>query len=60
MTPDRPTDPEHAPSPAPVARERPAYEPPALSWEEAFEAVVALSCSLLPIQGGPCSVKPEV
>ncbi len=60
MTPDRKTDATDRPAPAPADRERSAYETPAISWEEPFEAVVASSCSLLPIQGGPCSVKPQV
>ncbi len=59
MTPDRNTDPKDAPSPDHDGSGRSTYDPPAIRWEEAFEAVVALSCSLLPIQGGPCTVKPE-
>lgn len=60
MTADRKTDSKDAPAPSPSERERVAYETPAISWEEPFEVVVASSCSLLPIQGGPCSVKAQV
>ncbi len=41
MTSLRHTDPSDAPSPAPVEREPSAYVPPAIHWEEEFDAVVA-------------------
>jgi hypothetical protein len=56
---DRETDPNDAPATDPAKREQPPYVPPTISWEEPFEAVVAATCSHLPIQGGPCSVKSE-
>ncbi len=59
MSSDPKPDPKDATSAAPADRQRLPYEPPAISWEELFEPLAATSCSLVPIQGGPCSVKPS-
>ncbi len=57
MDSDPKLEPKPAPTAAPADRDRTGYAPPAISWEEPFEPVAATSCSLVPIQGGPCSVK---
>ena len=39
---------------------RPAYEPPAIAWEEAFESVSATSCGLIAGQADQCNSRPVV
>jgi len=39
-------------APAETAPGLPAYEPPAIAWEEALEAMAATSCALVPLDPG--------
>lgn len=52
-----------APAAAPAAEARPvppAYEPPAVAWEEAFEPMAGTSCALEPALDWNCMQKPTV
>ncbi len=58
MKPTPPNEPARVP---PADRERPAapaYEPPAIAWEEPFESVSATSCGLVTGLTDQCSAKP--
>jgi hypothetical protein len=50
-------------APAPTTEggpQQPAYEPPAVAWEEAFEPVAASRCALYPDEAGCFVGTPEV
>jgi hypothetical protein len=52
-----------APSAASVAETRPvppAYEPPAVAWEEPFEPMAGTSCALDSPFNGNCTLRPTV
>ena len=40
-------------------RRAPAYEPPAIAWEEAFESVAAASCGLANPFDENCAARPQ-
>lgn len=50
---DEPGDPEKD-------RNAPAYEPPAVAWEEAFEPLAAASCGLANPFNANCARRPQV